>query len=249
VLLTGYLKYFKLYYLPFLILLTAYALYKNRITKKFPFLQNRFFLLFPISLLPAICYQWMFDDGITKLIIFFIFTLTFLLAIKWIRSYFNIQNPLILAAAFIILFDTGVLFDKGGPEIYFHGKIQGKIDPWADIQQFAKNHSDKDDLFIVPPYMNDFTNYSLRATLGDWAEGSTVIYLDNQFAEEWFARMNDLGWRKWYLPKEGYNKLTTDEIISVAKKYKAKFVVTEKPKIFNLQKLYENERYILYKTF
>ena len=184
-----------------------------------------------------------------KLIIFFIFTLSFLLAIKWVKNYFNAQTSLILGGIFIILFDIGVLYDKGGPEIYFRGKIQGKIDPWADIQQFAKNHSSKDDLFIVPPYINGFTFYSLRATLGDWAEGTTLIYLDNQFTQEWFARMNDLGWRKWYLPKEGYNKLTTDEIIAVAKKYRANFVVTEKPKIFNLQKLYENKMYILYKYF
>lgn len=95
--------------------------------------------------------------------------------------------------------------------------------------------------------MNDFTTYSLRATLGDWAEGSTSIFLDNQFTQEWFSRMYDLGCRpyKWF---EGYNNLSTNKILSVANKYGAKFVVTEKPKVFKLNKLYENEQFVLYEA-
>ena len=95
---------------------------------------------------------------------------------------------------FIILFDAAVLYHSGGPAIYYHGRIRGKVDPWADIQRVAQNVSDKDDLFMVPPSWNDFGIYSHRASLGDWAEGSHALYLGSVFAAEWLARMNAIGW-------------------------------------------------------
>jgi hypothetical protein len=111
----------------------------------------------------------------------------------------------------------------------------------------AKMNSQKDDLFIIPPYMNDFGIYSQRATIGDWAEGGNIIYLDGRFAREWFDRMYDLGWRKRFGAKEGYGALTTDEVRRAARKYGAAFVITEKPKEFSLPKLYENKEFILYR--
>ncbi len=140
-----------------------------------------------------------------------------------------------------------MLTAQGGPKIYYHGRLQGKLDPWADVQFVARDISDTDDLFIVPPLNNDFYHYSLRAVLGDWAEGSTLLYLDNRFTEEWFERMNDLGWTKPYNAEAGFNSLTTADIIRTARKYGAVFVVTEKPKEFDLPKAYENSRFILYR--
>jgi hypothetical protein len=87
----------------------------------------------------------------------------------------------------------------------------------------------------------------MRAILGDWAEGSTLHYLDNQFTQEWFSRMNDLGCKAYNSFRE-YNNLNTDKILKVAHKYGAKFIVTEKPKTFKLNKLYENKKFILYKA-
>jgi hypothetical protein len=145
-------------------------------------------------------------------------------------------------------FDGAVLYYRGGPEIYYHGRVRGTVDPWADIQKTAQKVSNKDDLFIVPPYMNDFGVYSLRANLGDWAEGSHALYLGNDFANEWLSRMRNLGWKTSLGAKEGYNSLTTAEIISAAKKYGAKFIITEKPKQFNLRRVYENDKFILYQA-
>jgi hypothetical protein len=153
----------------------------------------------------------------------------------------------VLVVVFVLFFDSTILYTRGGPKIYFHGRFQGTSDPWAEIQSYARMHSQKDDLFIVPPYANDFTTYSLRAILGDWAEGSTLIYLDNQFCQQWFARMRDLGCTpgNWF---EGYDTLTTDHILKVAQKYGARFIITQKPKTFSLKKLYENVNFILYEA-
>ncbi len=150
------------------------------------------------------------------------------------------------ALLFIVVFDAGILVSRGGADIYYHGYVRGKRDPWADIQIFAKEHSQKDDLFIVPPYMNDFGIYSERATLGDWAEGANILYMDNAFAKEWLARMNDLGWKTFLGSRSGYNDLSTEQILTTAQKYGAGYIVTEKPKRFDIPRIYENDQFILY---
>ena len=58
--------------------------------------------------------------------------------------------------------------------------------------------------------------------------------------------MWNLGWTERFNGKQGYNRLTTNDMVRVAQKYGAKFVVTEKPKTFKLFKAYENDLYILY---
>ncbi len=160
---------------------------------------------------------------------------------------FSNANPLLPWALGLMVFDAAVMISRGGPEIYYHGRMQGKLDPWAEVQLAARDISHQDDLFIVPPLCNDFYHYSERAVLGDWAEGSTLLYLDNRFTEQWFERMHALGWTKMYNAEEGFNNLTTGAIQNVADTYGAAFVVTTKPKKFDLPKVFENSRYILYR--
>jgi hypothetical protein len=189
-----------------------------------------------------------------RLFLSFCVTAVFFLVHKILNRLSHLEyitySPLILVVVCIILLDIGVLYNKGGPAIYYHGRVLNETDPWADIQMFAQKHSKKDDLFIIPPYMNDFGIYSQRATLGDWAEGSNAFYLDNQFACEWLSRMSDLGWRKLHLhgEEEGYQNLTTGEILMAAKRYGAKYIITQKPKTFELKKIYDNKLFILYKV-
>ena len=88
-----------------------------------------------------------------------------------------------------------------------------------------------------------------RATLGDWAEAAPLVgYCDSHYANECLARMNDLGWTQYSNENAiaGYNRLTTEDIVSTALKYGAKFVITVKPKTFNLPKRYENNIFLLY---
>jgi len=257
VLLTGYLKCFKLYYFPVFIVFVIYALYEQKLVARFPALKNKFSLLFITSIAILFCagaYRGHFPQQSLNLLLFFCFTLFFLLMTNSMAAYINrkpfMKHTRVAAVAFIFiaLFDCAVLYSRGGPDIYYHGKAWGKVDPWAQIQMIAKKLSTKDDLFIIPPHLNDFGLYSQRATLGDWAEGANTLYLDNQFAREWYFRMQDLGWKRLHGQRDGYNQLSTVEIKNVAKKYGAKFIITEKPKTFALPKLYENERFILYQS-
>jgi hypothetical protein len=71
--------------------------------------------------------------------------------------------------------------------------------------------------------------------------------MDNASAKEWLERMNSLGWETFLGEKDGYNALSTEEIVATARKYHAVYIVTEKPKHFELPKVYENSHYILYR--
>jgi hypothetical protein len=252
VLLTGYIHYFPFYYLLvfntfFLLFLVPHQGQKK--TRKFIPARSPF--IFFTCLLVLIIYQGIFDWGVQGTMIGLGCVLLFLIMIKLPEASLPLaKNPsfcIIGALVFLVLFDSGLLIYRGGAEIYYHGYVRGERDPWADLQIFAKENSHKDALFIVPPYCNDFGLYSERATLGDWAEGANILYMDNTFAREWLVRMKDLGWRELYGAEEGYNGLSTEEILSVAHKYGADFVVTEKPKQFELDTLYENKQFMLYR--
>jgi hypothetical protein len=255
VLLTGYLKYFSKMYLPLLLIFVLYAQYEDTLIKRFPVLRNRFGLLLfsALAILVSILsFRTAFSLATLYLPGFLLFTIIFLWAVKVLegspRFAAFAQQPWAVVLVFFLLFDAAVLYGKGGPQIYYHGRMQGKIDPWADIQQVAKNVSDKDDLFIIPPAWNDFGLYSHRASLGDWAEGSHALYLGSDFAAEWLARMNAIGWTRFHYPEgpEGYDKLSTAQANRAAKKYQAKFIITRKPHTLNLKKIYENNKFILY---
>jgi len=239
-LLTGYLAYIPQIYLALLLPAAAYALLADR----------RSGYQWPHAVVPGTAVALLYLAVITRIPEspgFLMIMATALLAI--IISFSTILpkrlTPLPWICA-LIVFNASVLTSQGGPNIYYHGRLQGRMDPWAEIQFAARELSHKDDLFIVPPLCNDFYHYSQRAVLGDWAEGSTLLYLDNQFTAEWFERMRDLGWTQSHNAREGFNSLTTEAIMNVGQKYNARFIVTEKPKEFSLPKIHENSRFILY---
>jgi len=241
VLLTGYVKCYPFFYLPLLLAGAAFFVYEPAVKERFPSVPHIFSIVFFFSLAMLLAYHIGYGERGTRLLGFFIAIIIFLTALALLRkrSLLHAITSIVWAGLFLILLDAAVLYFKGGPEIYFHGIFQGRRQPWADMQLFAQEHSDKDDLFIIPTYMNDFGIYSRRATLGDWAEGSNALYLDNQFTREWLTRMQELGWKSFCYDSnaEGYYYVTTPEVVKTARKYGVKFIITEKPKTFALHKL------------
>jgi hypothetical protein len=253
VLLTGYINYYPFYFL--LLFNTFFFLFliqKPGLEEKGNGLSAKSSTIFFSCLLLFIIYQGTFDWGVRGTVIGLGCFVLFLIMLKLVEKSLPLaKSPnfcIIGALVFMILFDTGLLFYRGGAAIYYHGHLRGERDPWADIQIFAKENTHKDALFVVPPYCNDFGLYSERATLGDWAEGANILYMDNAFAREWLLRMKDLGWKDLFGAEKGYNGLTTGEVVSAAHKYGADFVVTEKPKQFELDTFYENKQFILYRV-
>ncbi len=250
VFLSGYLEDFEVYYFPFLLTAFALLLYERRPAGTGDISKGKKGFLVFLLLLPPFLYQLFLQTGAYVVAVFFAYVACFvLLYLKTGSVGKGLISPVFLGVVFIALFDIGVFVGNNGSHIYYKGIYRGEKDPWADVQMYAKSVSQKDDLFIIPPYLNDFSNYSDRAVLGDWSQGANIIYLDNVFTEQWFARMNDLGWTSRNNAVEGFAQLTTEQIIRVAEKYDAQFVVVEKTKTFDLHKVYENKDYILYGFF
>lgn len=247
VLIVGYIPYFGFWYLPFYIILFCWYHYQEIWKMRLPY--NRTHVIVSLIIIASVLCAYVIGKPIHIPVLFFIGVYLFLMMIDLVKKRIcALRNGLQQAIMFVVLFDGTVLLYNGGPDIYYHGTIKGRCDPWADIQKYARTVSSKDDVFIVPPYMNDFSLYSYRAVLGDWAEGSTLLYLDNTFTKQWFERMYDLGWTEKHLCYDGYNRLTTAEVLRAAQKYGAAFIVTEKPKTFQLKKIYENSKFILYRA-
>ena len=250
IVLTGYIHYFPAYYLLLFNIFFLLFICQSSLEKRWAWLPKKMPLLFSALLLLLIIYQSLFSGGTTGTIIGLVFVLLFLALLQLTEKSLPFAQHsrawIIVALLFTVVFDGGILAYRGGADIYYQGYIRGKRDPWADLQIFAREHSQKDDLFIVPPYMNDFGLYSYRATLGDWAEGANILYMDNTFARAWLERMNDLGWHTLWGEKSGYNGLPTEAIVATAKKYGVSFIITEKPKHFELPLIYENSQFILY---
>jgi hypothetical protein len=226
----------------------GYALFEKQLLSKHKLPPNTFALILCGSLAIPICFQ-----SITKTIPFLVISaVLFILSYTILTNYlqnrprFGFSKQLLLVFICIALFDVTTYYTQGKAKFFSYGKIISETDLWVDLQIHSKKLSGKDDLFIVPPYLNDFSVYSYRATLGDWAEGANILYLDNQFVEEWFERMSDLGWTERFNAKEGFGKISTQAIIKAANKYGARFVVTEKPKTFSLPIVYKNNKYTLY---
>jgi len=252
VVLTGYIHYFPFYYL--LLFNTCFLLFmlEPSLKKRWNWLCEKKTWVFSVLLGTLFIYQGVFDLGAFGTIVGLGGVLLFLMLLKQMERFISPDKLSTLCVTggllFIIFFDAGLITYRGGFDIYYHGYFRGEKDPWADVQMYAREHSPKDALFIVPPYLNDFGLYSERATLGDWAEGANILYMDNVFAKEWLERMNDLGWKDLWGAQKGYNGLSTAEVLKAAQKYGASYIVAEKPKRFELKALYENEQFILYKV-
>ncbi len=246
--LTGYLDQFHVYYFPFLLLPLGYALFEKQLLSKYKLPPYTFALVICGSLAIPLCFQSIARTIPFLVISAFLLVLFYTILTKYLqnRFQFGLLKQLLIVSICIALFDITTHYGQGKEKFSSYEQVIGKTDYWVDLQIHSKKLSGKDDLFIVPPYLNDFSIYSHRAILSDWAEGANILYLDNQFAEEWFERMNDLGWTERFNSKEGFDKLSTKAIIKTARKYGARFVVTEKPKTFSLPVVYENNKYVLY---
>ncbi len=164
------------------------------------------------------------------------------------------QIFLVTTIGFILFFDLGFLYKQGGPRIHYRGYTEGDMHPWVDVQLYARDHTPKDALFIVPPYLAGFTVFSKRSILGDWLVGATCVWGDNDYASEWLARMRMIGWDNfqdkegWSDARRGYTTLSTDKFVEAAEKYNATHLVFEKVgnKRLKLPLIFENKQFILY---
>ena len=98
---------------------------------------------------------------------------------------------------------------------------------------------------IVPK--SGFRIYSKRPIYTDWKDG-TLAFFSEKFSYEWYKRISELGNSErrtdWY---RNYNNLTEEKIIEIGKRYNQQYVIFGDEKKINLNKVYNNSKYSIYK--
>ncbi len=120
---------------------------------------------------------------------------------------------------------------------------------WIFLMDWVNKNTDKDSLFLIPPYKKDFRANAVRSVYIDMSTGP--VYFSKEAAKEWMERLEKINispgdkFSKISVEKK-YNSLEEEFILSLSKEYLIDYVVFPKTKKLNLPKAYENKKYTVY---
>jgi hypothetical protein len=119
---------------------------------------------------------------------------------------------------------------------------------WLDVQLWAKENTGTNDKFIVPPYTEGFRVESERTVYCDWKDG-TLMNFNPEFGTEWYRRMQKLGYKKGFSIEDNFSSLTEKDFTSIAEELKGPvLLVTEKKQLLNFNRVYANEKFVVYRV-
>ena len=177
------------------------------------------------------------------------FAAFFLFSIVLIISRTATEKYLIyLLSALVFISAFGIYLRRGNFTI---GNRQEK--QWIDVQQWAKANTTFSAAFIVPPYLEGFRIESQRTVYCDWKDG-TLLNFNPQFGEEWFSRLEKLGYKKGGSLQNGYENLTEKDFMDIAEELSAKnkdrsvlLVVNNDRDKLGFHEVYRNDKFTIYK--
>lgn len=108
---------------------------------------------------------------------------------------------------------------------------------WIALQLWARNHTNFQDRFLVPPYLTGFRILSQRPIVGDIKDGAVVIY-DSNFAKGWSEMINDFKY---------YDLIKENDFINLKNKYSFDYIVTKSNQSLKFRIIYQNNSFIVYK--
>jgi len=161
---------------------------------------------------------------------------------------------LILCAS--ILFFLSIKVWEPGISIY------SRISDWVDVQNWARENTLKESIFITPPqevglYQPDWRVFSERGTVASLYDVFEIA-LKPDYYETWKPRFESLApnaqddfrgnyFENQMITRKAFIGLKTDQILMIAKRYDANYLVTEKETEHDLPVIYENGQYRIYK--
>jgi endo-1,4-beta-xylanase len=118
---------------------------------------------------------------------------------------------------------------------------------WIEAQRWVAANTPPDAVLLTPPEMSGFRIHSQRSIVGEWRDG-TQMYFTAAFADEWSRRMQDLRpemlvdtrGRQLLLPGKRLHELTDEQLIELAGKYGASYIVLAAGAERNLDQVYSN---------
>lgn len=124
-------------------------------------------------------------------------------------------------------------------------------------QIWVNQNTDQDALILMPPYEEDFRVFSARSTAGSWKDW-TYNVLDRKFAFEMQDRLRDFcgisadvckeKWQCLNLCYKNYAALGESKIAEITRKYGIDFIVRNRKNPLNLELVYQNQKYLIYKA-
>ncbi|MFH2061640.1 MAG: DUF6798 domain-containing protein [Candidatus Beckwithbacteria bacterium] len=126
--------------------------------------------------------------------------------------------------------------------LYFHYpnaliKDLSQYKTWLDLQLWVKNNTDKTAIFLTPPTIAGFRDFSQRGIVGDLKDGGVSFY-SADYANIWQEKMIDL---------TDFNQLSTQDFLSLQSKYNFNYlVVTQEHQLLDYILIYQNQDYRLY---
>lgn len=158
-------------------------------------------------------------------------------------------------SAFIVIFVLPLGIWYPGTYVY------GRQTPWYDAQIWARDHSPKDAVFITPPYIwwfyeSEWRVFSERSDVVSLSELLEVDLAPN-YASTWEQRFNAVApgalarmagdvFENRLLAAQAYYSLSDQDVMRVACRYRASYIVAEKPHLRSFQAIYENEQFVIY---
>jgi hypothetical protein len=132
--------------------------------------------------------------------------------------------------------------------------------PWTQTQDWARNNTPRDAMFITPPeilshYIPDWRTFSERGTLATLVEIFEFPHPD--YYPYWQERFEALApgainqfngnyIDTFTITRNAYYSLKSEDFLRIAEKYKIRYLVIEKPHFQPFPVVYENEGFVVY---
>jgi hypothetical protein len=143
------------------------------------------------------------------------------------------------------------------PGIY----IYGQVTPWVQVQDWARGNTPKDARFVTPPEKwgvqeSDWRVHSERASVATLSE-LLVAAFQPGYEIEWksrfelvapgaLAHFNGDYFSNVSATKQAYYSLTSTDLLAVACRLNAQYIVSEKPHLLPLALVYQNAEFVVY---
>ena len=122
------------------------------------------------------------------------------------------------------------------PSIYHNRRYKYLHDDYVAVQLWAKENTPKTATFLTPASSMGFRVFSERAVVSEWKDG-TMQNFGTDFALQWWDRQQDL---------DGLEDLSPEDIIELAVKYGAEYLVVPSTMSFPFRKLYDDKVFVVY---
>jgi hypothetical protein len=167
-------------------------------------------------------------------------------SVLFLAGKFNLPNKVthsVLIASLVLLFYFN--FDHGSIIIDYQQKK-----PWKEVQHWAKENTAIDAAFIIPPAKEGFRMGSERRIYCNYKEG-TYLFFNLDYGQEWFRRMETLGFVPGENLDEPFKKLSADDFEAIKVEMSATgelptYVVTYPDHELDYPIVFSNPRYTVY---